>query len=774
MIPALLLVSLAVSGAQAPQVHLDLRQPTPLSEVLAAIAAQTGASIGTADPSLLRRRIRPQRLDGSLQEALRRALEGTNAVAVRAGPRSWRIVARRQPKVVNSAPPPPAEPSPDAIVVTGSKRDLRLDQLPVSVTVIDGATIGLPSATRGTLAIADHHAALLSTRLGPGRNKLFLRGIADSSFNGASPMLVGQYLGDFRLTYAAPDPDLRLYDLAQVEILEGPQGELYGSGALGGIVRAVPNRPDPSRASGEAWSGLTLTQHGSAGADAGVIANLPLSRSAALRVVGYAERDGGYIDDVGRGERDVNRSTVVGGRAALRVAIGADWAIQLLGIFQELRNHDAQYADRNLGPLERSSSVAQPSMHDYGAADLEASGRLAGADFRLAIGHSEQRIDQIFDAAADDADPKLYRQQDRLGLWTGEARLSGKAGDRAGWLLGAALLRADTRQQRAIGPPDQLGSLGSVHARVSDATLFGQAEANILPGIRLTLGGRASRVLVDGAGVGALAKPIEGADPGARRASVQWLATPMAALLWHPTARLGLFARYAGGYRPGGLTINAFAERFDADTIRTAEIGFRFASRPDDAVRISGSLASSAWHKVQADALDVLGLPRVANVGDAHVRSATLEIAAALTPSLRMSASGFLADSTLSPGPALVDVHGKLSLPNVARYGLTASLDYSHALGGDYRYRLGVHANAIGPSRLGIEDELNLAQGKYATVSASAALLTRRFTFSLEGTNLFDVRGNVFAFGTPFLRNGVARATPLQPRSARLAVSARY
>src|SRR6478735_219841 len=91
---------------------------------------------------------------------------------------------------------------------------------------------GAVTEAQGTEGVIARLPMLASTNLGTGRNKVFIRGIADSSFNGPSQSLVGQYLGDVRLSYNAPDPDVQLYDFKRVEVLEGPQGTLYGAGSL--------------------------------------------------------------------------------------------------------------------------------------------------------------------------------------------------------------------------------------------------------------------------------------------------------------------------------------------------------------------------------------------------------------------------------------------------------------------------------------------------------------------------------------------------------------
>src|SRR3546814_19535015 len=72
-------------------------------------------------------------------------------------------------------------------------------------------------------------------------------------------------LGNARLTYSAPDPDLKLYDVASVEVLEGPQGKIYGAGSLGGIIRNEPMPPILYAGGGGAWAAGPLTKNGATG-----------------------------------------------------------------------------------------------------------------------------------------------------------------------------------------------------------------------------------------------------------------------------------------------------------------------------------------------------------------------------------------------------------------------------------------------------------------------------------------------------------------------------
>ncbi|WHU02494.1 TonB-dependent receptor [Sphingomonas sp. NIBR02145] len=769
LLPALsLTVGAAPAGAQeARTVHLDL-PAGPVSTALRAIALQAGASFGTDDPALLRRRARRLRFDGGIDKAIETALAGTGLVARRVAPGSWRVAAAPPRSRPRPFKPPPPQVAPD-IVVTGSKMDVSLAHYPASVAVIDGSDIAHVTGEHGTLAIAELHPTLLSTRLGPGRNKLFLRGISDSSFSGASPSLVGQYLGDQRLAYASPDPDLRLYDIERVEVLEGPQGSLYGAGSLGGVLRIVPNAPDPRQVSGEAWAGASATAHGAGSMDAGLVANLPHGERAAVRVLGYHEKMGGYIDDVGRGKKDINGTQVTGGRIAAHTAVGARWSLDLTAIGQNVRNADAQYEERMLGRLVRASAFAQPSHHFYRALAVSVAGPLAGGRLQSSWGLVDQRLSQVFDATQPDEEPIAYRQRDHISLLSSETRLTRSFGKRWDALIGFAALRSIAIQARSTGAPLQPVSLGTLDSRVREATVFGEARWH--PDDRLTVsaGGRVSFIEMRGAATGVLAKPAPGTTPAPplRR---QRLSTPSLALAWMPVSRATLYLRYAGGYRPGGLTVSGAIERFTPDTARTAEIGFRMQAWESTGLQIEGALARTDWRNVQADTVDGLGLPHTANVGDGIVRTATFQFRLSPARGVTVAAGGFVADSTLVGWVPYLEQTVRSPLPNVARHGAVLSLGYEGRTASGSNFRANLRAHSLGRSILGFGPELAIEQGDYAYFSGNLSLDIGRTTLSLEAFNLFDTRGNIFALGTPFTLGTTMQGTPLRPRTVRLSL----
>ncbi|OYU73269.1 MAG: TonB-dependent receptor, partial [Alphaproteobacteria bacterium PA3] len=254
--------------------------PGSVSEVAIGIARATNASIVIADPALGRRKVAGLKGRMGAAEAVRKLARASGMAAVQVGPNAWRLVAAPRPARSLARPKParvvpanytPAAQSPEAegapITVTASKRDLTFAEVPGQVTLLDGRVLER-GGVGGTERITQRAATVSSTYLGSGRNKLFIRGIADSSFTGPTQATVGQYFGDLRLSYNAPDPDLRLSDMERGEILEGPQGTLYGAGSLGGIIRRVPRAPEPGETSLVVSGGASTITNGEPGGDA--------------------------------------------------------------------------------------------------------------------------------------------------------------------------------------------------------------------------------------------------------------------------------------------------------------------------------------------------------------------------------------------------------------------------------------------------------------------------------------------------------------------------
>ncbi len=154
--------------------------------------------------------------------------------------------------------------------MTGTKRGVPLNVYPGGVQIIDGDDVSKADAARGTDAIGARVASVVSTHLGPGRNKLFIRGIADSSFVGPTQATVGQYWGNSRITYSAPDPEPAALRYPQHRGARRAAGDALRRR----IARAASSascraRPISTTTGGTIWSGAQAVQHGQPGVDGG-------------------------------------------------------------------------------------------------------------------------------------------------------------------------------------------------------------------------------------------------------------------------------------------------------------------------------------------------------------------------------------------------------------------------------------------------------------------------------------------------------------------------
>ncbi|MES2057413.1 MAG: TonB-dependent receptor [Pseudomonadota bacterium] len=793
-----------------------------LDQAIVLLGRQTGASIGLRDRRVATLKVRA--VNGKLDpaQALATMLRDSGAMARQVAPGVF-VVEAAAPMPTNRPraafrPAPPPEPSEAMgdIIVTAAKYDRRLRDLPGMAAIVQGRDLSFAESGLGSDAIEARVASVASTHLGAGRNKLFIRGVADSSFTGPTQSTVGQYWGDTRINYSAPDPSLRLYDVRSVEVLEGPQGTLYGAGSLGGIIRIVPEVPGMGLASARAWSGLSATQHGKPGGDAGVIVNLPVSGDTlAIRGLAYGGIDGGYIDDRGRGLRDVNRVETIGGRATLRFSPSDDWTVDISGNYQRIAGDDAQYADRH--DLSRSSALAQPYRNKYLLGEIVIAKDFGQARLVSSTGIVDQYVAERFDATPPGGLAKAYDQVSRIRMVSSETRLSHSGENGDGWVIGVSALSTITRQNRTfdrqfvqadeavgayelvafpvVGPgglvtvPFLTSDVVGVRNRVDEATLYGEATIVPLPWLSLTGGGRLTHSRLSGR---ALDRPEElefRLDQEAQGQRTETRFLPSLAVSLRPADRITAFIRYQQGYRPGGLSVGTdIVQYYKGDEVETGEIGLRYAGT--HRFDISLTLAHTRWRDIQADLIDTSGFPITANIGDGRITSAGVSAHWRPVPRLELQGAVYLNKSEVTtPTAALVaayaaDKSGPAqphaakragpSLPNVADASGLVRARYSAPFGNIGYFTLDAYARYVGQSRLGIGPVLGRPQGDTLDTGIELRFGDERRGLTVSLTNLLDEEGNRFALGSPFLMNGANQITPLRPRSIRIGFDASF
>ncbi|GAA0662744.1 outer membrane receptor protein involved in Fe transport [Sphingomonas insulae] len=759
----------------------------PLDRALSMLAGQTASDIGSAEPDLGRTVVIGVRGRLTGVAALGRLLRDTPFAAQDLGGGVYRVIrrprsranpARVEPRPASPPAPiePPASPPPE-IVVTASKRTVSLLRFPGAITVLrSGSGLRLGDTAGDTMERALAATPILQgTALGAGRNKLFIRGVADSSFTGPTQATTNVYFGEVPVAYNGPDPGLSLYDMDRIEVLEGPQGALYGAGAIGGIIRLVPHPVDLDTVAADVSGGVSATRGGAAGGDIAAMVNLPLSGGAAgLRAVAYRSREGGYIADVRRALRNVNTTITSGGRADLRVRPASGWTMDAGVVLQSVASADLQYAERGAPPLSRASLLAQPFDQRY------ALGRLIVAKawddgLRLvsATGVVHRDASGRFDATrrARPTQPIAYDTTERSRLLSHETRLSRTRGDGVGWMVGVSLIQARDVYGRMYGPPDRLREIVGVSNRTIDAAVFGEAGMAPLPQLTVTLGGRLTHQRSDG-------EPTAGSRANAfiRGRSVTRI-DPTIAASWALQPDLAAYARFHSGFRTGGITVAPGVGRvadLRPDTIRVVEVGIRKERRGSTGVAGSAGVSIADWRHVQADLVDRSGFPFTTNLGNARIHGLEAEVNWVPVRSLRGDLSLFLNDARALEPDAAVSRNSRVRLPNTPPFAMAASVAYTLPIAGNREIGVRAGWRYVGQSTIGTRAPFDVAQGGYGVSQLGGEWREGRVRLTATIDNVFDVTGDRFAGGNPFAQAMRDEYTPLQPRTVRIGGAVRW
>jgi iron complex outermembrane recepter protein len=285
----------------------------------------------------------------------------------------------------------------EEIIVTARKRTENLQDVPQSIDVFTSKDLSnLSIAQFEDYATKTPSISFIS--IGPGTQMFFMRGVSDGSNpNVTNTSSTGFFLDDMSLSYYGSIPDLHSYDMERIEVLNGPQGTLFGAGSMSGAIRLVTAKPDPSAFSAGVDTDNGKIDRGGYNNTYEGFVNLPLVEGkTAIRLSGYSVYNGGFIDNLlttrhwvngvtstnaAWAGNDYNTQYVDGARAAIKQVINDNWNATLTYNYQGQRHkgawdQDPKYGERKVsrfGPENGDNYFKSLDLHvegDVGIGDL--------------------------------------------------------------------------------------------------------------------------------------------------------------------------------------------------------------------------------------------------------------------------------------------------------------------------------------------------------------------------------------------------------------------
>jgi len=376
----------------------------------------------------------------------------------------------------------------EEITVTARKRTENLQDVPQSIDVFTAKDLeNLSISQFEDYATKTPSVSFIST--GPGTQMFFMRGVSDGSNpNVTNTSSTGFFIDDLPMSYYGSIPDLHSYDIERIEVLNGPQGTLFGAGSMSGAIRVVTSKPDPKAFSaGVDLDGGKIDDGGINQTYEGFV-NLPLIEGkTALRISGYAVQDGGFIDNLlttrhwangvtstnaAWAGNNYNTQSVAGGRAALKQVFNDDWNALLTYSYQSQRHKGAwdqdpsRYGERKVsrfGPENGDNFIKTLDLHvegDAGIGDLVFASTYWSEPSKSTIEYSEY---VQYSTVAPFTAPNIqsfacltgptvqggttpfsgcnvptqyYIYDNQAERWSNEVRLQSKPGGRLHWLTG--------------------------------------------------------------------------------------------------------------------------------------------------------------------------------------------------------------------------------------------------------------------------------------------------------------------------------------------------
>ena len=671
----------------------------------------------------------------------------------------------------------------ETIVVTASKRSESQQNVASQVTALTGAALEDIHATDFS-GFAPFVPGLSYQSAGPTGDLIAIRGITTggAQLSGAVGMYVDEVpvgaSSSFGLAFQTLPAST--FDLSRVEVLNGPQGTVYGSNALGGTIKYVTAAPDPTAFAGKAEAEGADTAHGTTGGGIRAMVNLPLLRDrVALRIDAVDQSDSGYATDRFNHRDNQGKGHVLGGRVSLFAEMTPDLDLRISAFSQKIEAtgfavslRDPVTGAPTYGPYDQNFAVAQPSdasLHLYSAVlnwNLHVATLTSVTAYQQNAGDYLDDVSAVYNPLLSSVfgiQPYGLYVNTSTNKFTQEIRLASQNNKTFEWLVGGFysnehthefvdLLDTGTPAGTLFGFAPFYGVLPSTYSEFAG---FADGTYYITPTFDLALGMRYSenrqRYQQDAYGLFVVpANPTQITHEDAR--STQNVTTFLINPRYHVSDEVMVYGKAASGYRPGGpnfvLALGHGNPTFDADTLWNYELGEK-ARLFGDRASLDFDVYDIEWKKIQLT-VNNGGINQLENGGNARIRGAELAFAYRVIPSLTLSGTAAYTDAKLTttvPGLGINYTGARLPLSPKSSFAVSAKYHFTPWSGYDGDVLLSDYF--VGDRAAGYAGSLlspHYSLPSYNTVDISAALRSPHgLEFNAYLKNVFDERGQVSA-----------------------------
>jgi iron complex outermembrane recepter protein len=565
------------------------------------------------------------------------------------------------------------------IIVTAQKRDERLQDVPVPVSVLNADSLidsnqvliqDFYSKVPGLSTFSDGFLSIRGITTGENTNPTVGITIDDAPFGPST----NSGSGGMGIT-----PDVDPGELSRIEVLRGPQGTLYGASSMGGLLKYVTVDPSTDALTGRVQAGMSNVYNGrDLGYNVRGSVNVPISDSLAVRASGFSREDPGYIDNVQTGQRSVNKTTTYGGRLAALWAPSSALSVKVSALIQDSQSRGNPNVNvQGLGDLQESYILGtgqnERKVQAYSAL---VKAKLGSVDLTAVSAYNVSTVTindddtplfgAVFTQPIFGVPGTPFYNNSKTEKFSQELRFSSSIGSRIDWQLGGfytheksdyaqGLLASDPATGRLVSAP--FGGLlfgATAPTTYSEYAEFADLTFRLTDRFDVQVGGRESEIrqsALESVQTGAFVGPIAAVTPGFDSSAnvFTYLLTPRLRL----NPDLMLYARAASGYRAGGPnnSVGSFTvpSRYDPDKTQNFELGLK-EDFLDHTLSVDASVYYIRWAHIQLSlvAPDNPNFGYTGNANRAKSQGVELSMEARPLPGLTLNAWIDFADAELT------------------------------------------------------------------------------------------------------------------------------